>query len=159
MRLRDLISEDTVLPEMVARDKRAAIHELVEFLRERKGLDPEEARKIETAVMRRESKGTTGIGKGVAIPHAKNCAHVSEIVAALGISQEGIPFAALDGEPVNLVFLVASARGSEAEHLEVMRKIAYLARDEKTNRFLATTRNFSSLGEILAEVDEYFENR
>lgn len=159
MKLRDLITSDTVLPDMAARDKRSAIHELVEFLTERRGLDPDQARKIEVAIMRRESKGTTGIGKGVAIPHAKNCVHVSDIVAALGISRDGIPFAALDGEPVNLVFLVASAKGAEAEHLEVMRKIAYLARDEKTNRFLATTRDFSSLGEILAEVDDYFEKK
>jgi len=159
MKLRDLITEDTVLPDMVARDKRSAIHELVEFLRVKKGLDPEQARKIEIAIMRRESKGTTGIGKGVAIPHAKNCGHVDRILAALGISREGIPFAALDGEPVNLVFLVASAKGAESEHLEIMRKIAYLARDEKTNNFLATTRDFSTLGDILAEVDEYFESK
>jgi PTS system fructose-specific IIA component/PTS system nitrogen regulatory IIA component len=159
MNLRDLITEDLVLPNMVARDKRAAIHELVEFLREQKKMEEEEARKIEIAVMRRESKGTTGIGKGVAIPHTKNCAHVGEIVAALGISREGIPFAALDGEPVNLVFLVASSKGSEAEHLQVMRKIAHLARDEKTNRFLASTEDFSSLGDILAEVDEHFQRK
>ena len=159
MNLRDLITEETVLPDMVARDKRAAIHELVEFLRERKGLDPDMARKVELAVMRRESKGTTGIGKGVAIPHAKNCAHVECVLGALGVSREGIPFAALDGEPVNLVFLVASSRGSEEAHLQIMRKIAYLARDEKTNRFLATTANFSALCDILTEIDEYFEKR
>ena len=157
MRLRDLITEQTVLPDMVARDKRSAIHELVEFLREQKGLDPEQARKIEVAIIRRESKGTTGIGKGVAIPHAKNCAHVEDVIAALGISREGIPFASLDGEPVNLVFLVASSKGAEEKHLRVMRKIAYLARDEKTNRFLATTRDFSALGDILGEIDDYFE--
>lgn len=159
MNLRDLISEETVLPEMVARDKRAAIHELVEFLRECKGLEEDTAHKVETAIMRREKQGTTGIGKGVAIPHAKNCAHVDGVVAALGISQAGIPFAALDGEPVNLVFLVASSKGAEEKHLKIMRKIAYLARDEKTNRFLATTKDFSSLSEILAEVDDYFEKR
>ena len=159
MNLRDLISEEVVLRNMVARDKRAAIHELTEFLKERKGLDTETARKVEMAVIRRESKGTTGIGQGVAIPHAKNCAHVEEVMAALGVSREGIPFAALDGEPVNLVFLVASSRGAEEEHLKIMRKIAYLARDEKTNRFLATTTDFSSLSDILAEVDEYFEKR
>jgi nitrogen PTS system EIIA component len=159
MKLRDLITADTVLPAMLARDKRAAIHELVEFLRERKGFTPDQARKIEVAILRRESKGTTGIGKGVAIPHAKNCAQVESIVAALGVSREGIPFAALDGEPVDLVFLVASSKEAEEEHLKIMRKIAYLARDEKTNRFLATTQNWSSLGEILAEVDDYFEKK
>ncbi len=159
MKLRDLITEDVILPDMAARDKRSAIHELVEFLRERKGFTEDQARKIEAAILRRESKGTTGIGKGVAIPHVKNCAHVESIVAALGISRTGIPFASLDGEPVNLVFLVASSKQCEREHLDIMRKIAYLARDEKTNRFLATTRDFSSLEDILAEVDEYFDNR
>jgi mannitol/fructose-specific phosphotransferase system IIA component (Ntr-type) len=159
MKLRDLITEDSVLSTMEARDKRAAIHELVEFLRVKKGFTADQARKIEVAIMRRESKGTTGIGKGVAIPHAKNCGHVETVVAALGISREGIPFAALDGEPVNLVFLVASAKGAEEEHLQIMRKIAYVARDEKTNRFLATTRKFSALGEILQEVDDYFEKK
>ena len=159
MRLRDLITPELVLPDMVARDKRSAIHELVEFMSAQKGYDGERSKKIEIAIMRRENKGTTGIGKGVAIPHAKNCGYVDSIAAALGISREGIPFAALDGEPVNLVFLVASSKEKDEEHLQIMRKIAYLARDEKTNRFLVTARDLKSLGDILGEVDDYFEKR
>lgn len=159
MNLRDLITKDLVLPDMVARDKRAAINELVEFMCKRNGISDANTSKVEAAVLRRESRGTTGIGKGVAIPHAKNCVQVNEIMAALGVVREGIPFASLDGEPVRLVFLVVSPKGLENDHLRVMRKIAHMARDDKTNRFLATTKDFSTLRAILEEVDEYFEKK
>lgn len=159
MNLRDLITADMILADMRARDKRAAINEIVEYMCTRNGISEENARKVEAAVLRRESRGTTGIGKGVAIPHAKNCAQVDEIVAAFGVARDGIPFAALDGEPVRLVFLVVSPKGQENDHLRVMRKIAHMARDDKTNRFLATTRDFGSLRAILDEVDEYFEKK
>ena len=159
MNLRELITVESVLPAMVARDKRSSIHEVVEFLRSRFALTEDATRKIETAVLRRESRGTTGIGKGVAIPHAKNCAQVEGTMVVLGISREGGPFQSLDGEPVHLIFLVVSSREGEAEHLRVMRRIAHLARDEKTNRFLATTNNFNSLGAILEEVDDYFRSK
>ncbi|HNR98205.1 MAG TPA: PTS sugar transporter subunit IIA [Planctomycetota bacterium] len=159
MNLRDLITDDLILADMKARDKRTAINEIVAFMCARNGISEENARKVEAAVLRREGRGTTGIGKGVAIPHAKNCGQVDEIVAAFGVARGGVPFAALDGEPVRLVFLVVSPRGLENDHLRVMRKIAHLARDDKTNRFLATTRDFSTLRAILDEVDEYFEKK
>lgn len=159
MNLRDLITKDLVLPEMAARDKRAVINEIVEFMCTRNGISGDNASKVEAAVLRRENRGTTGIGKGVAIPHAKNCAQVGEIMAALGVVHEGIPFASLDGEPVHLVFLVVSPKGLDNEHLRVMRKIAHVARDDKTNRFLATTKDFGTLRAILEEVDEYFEKK
>lgn len=159
MNLRELLTEDVLLLGMKAQDSRSSIRELVHFMREKRGFTEEAANKIEGAVWRREKKGTTGIGKGVAIPHVKDCPHVSGITAVLGISPDGIEFASLDGEPVHLVFLVVSPLGSESEHLQVMRKLSYLARDGKTIRFLAAGRRLSSFPEILQEIDEQFEEK
>lgn len=156
MNLRGIITKNDVLVNMLATDKRSAIHELIEFIRERHGYSDDTARKMESAILRRENRGSTGIGKGVATPHAKNCLFVDNVVAALGVSPHGIEFGAIDDEPVTLVFLLISPRTEEEVHLKLMRKVAYLARDDKTIQFLKTTTTFDSLEEILEEVDERF---
>ncbi len=157
MNLHELITKDLLLPNMAARDKEAAIHEMCEFVRNQKKFSAEITRKIETAVLEREERGSTGIGKGVAIPHTKKCAYVDEPIGALGVSRDGIPFDAIDREPVKLVFLIVSPEsGGEEAHLQIMRKIAHIGRDNKTNQFLMTTTDYSTLGDILKEVDDYF---
>lgn len=153
MNLSDVITKEMVLSELESREKKPVIQELINHLVVKKKVSPDVAKKIERAVNKRESQGTTGIGKGLAIPHVKNCAHVSEILAVFGRSTPGVPFEAIDGEPVHLIFLVVSPLGAEAEHISVMKKIAALGRDEKTNRYLTTTPKFDNVAEIFKEVD------
>ena len=154
MDLVDLFSESRLIMDLKARDKRGAIRELVQCLVDGGAGTEETARKIEKAVNKREADGSTGIGKGLAIPHAKDCSFLSEMVAVFGRSREGIQFNAVDGGLVYLVFLVASPDDHTAEHLGVMRKIAALHRDEKTLKFLKTTDDYSAVIDILKEMDE-----
>ncbi|MBN1419645.1 MAG: PTS sugar transporter subunit IIA [Planctomycetes bacterium] len=154
MNLHELFGRDSILTDLKAREKRAVVRELVAHLAVRENIAADLSKKIEAAVMRREARGTTGIGRGVAIPHVKGTAHVGRILAVFGRSIEGIPFESLDGQPAHLFFLVVSPGGEEENHLKVMRKIARLAQDEKSIRYLKTSVDLASLEEILKEVDE-----
>jgi len=154
MNLHDLFCRDSILSDLKAREKRQVVRELIAHLAAREGIAPDVTKKIEAAVMRREARGTTGIGRGVAIPHVKGTAHVSRILAVFGRSKEGVAFESLDGQPAHLFFLVISPGGEEENHLKVMRKIARLAQDEKSIRYLKSSVDLASMGEILKEVDE-----
>jgi mannitol/fructose-specific phosphotransferase system IIA component (Ntr-type) len=157
MNLHELITNDMFLPDMAARDKLSAIHELCVFLRNRNSLSEATAQKIESAIIEREETGSTGIGQGVAIPHTKRCPHVTRHHGVLGVSREGIPFDSIDREPVHLVFLIVSPENTgEEPHLQIMRKIAYMGRDTTTSRFLMTMNSDKMLSEILKEVDDHF---
>lgn len=156
MKLHELFGPDSMVLELEAKEKRQVIRELVGFLAEREGIDPEVTRKIEAAVMRREARGTTGIGRGVAIPHVKGTAHVARILAVFGRSTDGVSFESIDGQKAHLFFLVVSPGGVEEDHLTVMRKLARLAQDEKSIRYLQTSPDLKHAGEIFREVDESF---
>lgn len=157
MNLVDLFTQDRLLMSLGARDMKGAIREMVQSLVETKAVTDDVGKKIEKEVSRRESDASTGIGKGLAIPHAKNCPYVSEVLAVFGRSRDGINFNSVDGGLAHLIFLVVSPVEQSDKHLQVMKKIAAMHRDEKTLKFLITRANAGSVLEILREVDESFE--
>jgi len=156
MKLSDLLSKSMVIMDLKARDKKGAIREVVQRLVHQGKVPDEDAKKVERQVHKREGQGSTGIGKGLAIPHAKGCPQVEAIYGVFGRSMGGIPFDAVDGCLVHLIFLVVSPESQAADHLAVMRKIATLHRDEKTLKFLTTTESVESVIEIFKEVDDNF---
>ena len=157
MNLLDIFATDRLLLDLRAREMKGAIKELVQHLVSVDAVECDSARKVERAINKRESEGTTGIGKGVAMPHAKGCKSISETVAVFARSHEGINFNSVDGGLVQLVFLVVSPPDQAHEHLQVMRKIAMLHKDEKTLKFLKTTDSVKSILGILQEIDETFQ--
>lgn len=113
---------------------------------------------IVRALMDREDLGSTGIGKGVAVPHAKH-ESVSGLVGAFGRSSKGIEFAALDGQPVWLVFLLLSSKDSSGRHLEALARVARLVRDGRFCRFLREAKGGpEELAELLAEADAQLDD-
>jgi PTS system fructose-specific IIC component len=156
MTLVELFPQSTWVLDLQARDKKVAIREMLQHLVTAGKLKDDAAKKAERAVQKREGQGSTAIGKGLAIPHAKDCSFIKEILGVFGRSREGIPFDAVDGGAVNVIFLVISPQGSEAEHLNIMKRIAKLHLDEKTLRFFARDEKLSSLQEIFKEVDDSF---
>lgn len=111
-----------ILPEMTARTKVAAIEELVAKLASLgaipKGCDGQ----VIAAVMGREELGTTAIGRGVAVPHSRHAA-IPRVLAAVGLSRDGIEFDALDGSPVHLVVLLLSPSDAAGENLRALQQI------------------------------------
>src|SRR5438093_652773 len=95
MKLSDLLSKSMVVMDLKARDKKGAIREVVQRLVHQGKVPDEDAKKVERQVHKREGQGSTGIGKGLAIPHAKGCPQVEAIYGVFGRSMGGIPFDAV----------------------------------------------------------------
>jgi fructose-specific phosphotransferase system IIA component len=123
MRLRDLLDSSTVKVSMVATEKEEAIEELVDVLVRSGRVTDREG--VITAIMNRERQQTTGIGSGVAVPHAKH-ESIKELTAALGVSKGGIEFDAIDDKPVRVVFLIMARVDDPGPHIQALAEIARL---------------------------------
>lgn len=155
MNLADIFVKETIAPELQAKTKPEAIEELVALLQKTRRIAKANAPAIRQAVERREEMGSTGIGHGVGVPHVKQGA-VRKIVGAFGRSSHGIEYHALDGAPVYLVFLIVSPQEEVRSHLEALRKISSLAKDEDIRRFLRNAKSADEIAELMAEADERF---
>ena len=152
MELASLIPSDVIIEELTATGKEAALEEKVRALSAAGRVDEEEVASLVDALMAREELGSTGIGKGVAVPHAKHEA-ARDLVGVLARSTGGIEFAALDGQPVRLVFLILSAKEHSGQHLGALARVARLVRDDRFCRFLREAKDAAELADLLAEAD------
>ena len=112
----------------------------------------DKATTVYRAVLLRERKGSTGIGRGIAIPHCKTSA-VTEPVMAFAKTVEPVPFGATDGAPVHSLFMVVSPLESADEHVAILRWIAQIARSDYYAKLLSTTTDPESLYELFLEID------
>ena len=118
MRINDLISPAALVPRLTAATPEAAVRELMAALVAAESVSAASADLLVESALARERSATTGFGKGVAVPHAKD-ARVTRSAAALGVSEAGIDFKAVDGRPVYIVVLLVSPAEAEA-HLAAM---------------------------------------
>jgi fructose-specific phosphotransferase system IIA component len=146
MRLTELLNVQAISTRLRARTKREAIAELVELLEAAHGIDSQG--EILLRVMHREEGQTTGIGNGVAIPHGKARA-VSRMVAACGVSQAGVDFESVDGEPVTLFVLLAAPESVGSLQVKVLANISRVLKEESVRKAL---REASSPEAFLAEL-------
>ena len=153
MHLMDFVRPDTVISDLKAETARDAIDEMVGALVKTKAIPAADRCKVVDAVLRREKKGTTGFGNGVAIPHAKQ-GGVEGIVGAVGRSAAGIDFAALDGQPVHLFFLLLSNSEKPEEHLKAMEHIFRSIKNDNLRRFMCQANTREELLDLLREADE-----
>ena len=123
MKVLDFLSESCILTDLKGKTKKEVIDELIEVLAKKKLV--KDVGETVNAIMKRENTGSTGIGQGVAIPHAKS-ESVSKIVASLGLSKAGVDFDSLDGEPAYIIFLMVAPPESVSEHLQAIAKISRL---------------------------------
>ncbi len=127
MNISDLLSVGTIKLNLKAKDKDSAIDELLDVLIEAKKLDKKNKSKVRKVLEAREKLGSTGIGQGVGIPHAKDSS-VKKITVCCGISKRGVDFDSLDGEPVNIFFMIIAPKDATGEHLKTLAKISRLVR-------------------------------
>jgi len=109
--------------------------------------------KIIREVIKREKEASTGLGKGVAVPHVKHKA-VKDVIAAIGLSGAGIGFFALDKQPVYSVILLISPADEPDKHLQAMESIFKHLQQERFRKFLRQCRNPKQLEDLLNEADE-----
>jgi mannitol/fructose-specific phosphotransferase system IIA component (Ntr-type) len=148
-----MIPPEAIIYDLTSTDKPGVLREMVDTLvRNDDQLEGAEVNSVVGVLMAREELGSTGIGKGFAVPHARH-EGVKGLVAAFGRSAGGIDFASLDGQPVHLVFLLLSPKDSSGQHLEALARAAKLARDGRLCRILRNARDAKELLEILQEAD------
>ena len=153
MKLQEVFGKKSIIPALSTTDKGSIIREMVTHLCSNGSLDTKDAKIVEAALLRREELGSTGIGKGVAVPHAKHPA-VKGVVGVIGRSEEGIDFDALDGHPVHLVFLLVSSPEAVEPHLATLRKITMLLKEDDLCMFLQRTADSNELAALMSESDE-----
>ncbi len=144
-------SHGTVVCDLESTEKFQAIHELLSnapVFRDIDGIDH-----LESAVVQRERVQSTGLGSGIAVAHGK-CPDVAKIVIALGVSRKGIDFAAMDGDPVHLLFLVANPPGMPLEYLLALSVLVRVIKNEQFRRELL---NCSDPAEIETRLDRAFQ--
>jgi len=153
MKLIDFVNTEAIIPELTATDRNGVIRELVQALADQGAVDPARADGIAQAVILRENQGSTGFGKGVAVPHVKHEA-VTETVATVGRSSHGVDFAALDRAPVYTVVLLVSPKNAPETHLAAMEKIFRHLREDNFRRFLRQSDTREKIAELVMEADD-----
>lgn len=152
MKFADFISREAVRAELTADDKEGVIREMAQALVDAGKIRPEDFESIVRAVMRREDLGSTGLGRGVAVPHTKHPS-VERLVGTVAISSEGVDFESLDGERVHLFFLIISPADRPGDHLRALENVSRQLRDDTFCRFLKQARNAEEILQLLDEAD------
>ncbi len=153
MKFRDFVCFEATITEFQASDRDGAIVELVSSLDKAGRLGNGKCQEIAREVIKREKEASTGLGKGVAVPHVKHKA-VKDVIAAIGQSSTGINFFALDKQPVYSVILLISPADEPDKHLQAMESIFKHLQQERFRKFLRQCRTTKQLEDLLIEADE-----
>jgi len=153
MKLSDIIVVDAIIPELQARTREEAVEELVTALAEAGAITKRGIKDAAAAVLAREKQGTTGIGKGVAVPHAK-VKQVKKVVGAVGRSTAGIDFSALDSKPVYIIILLLSSTDNPDEHLAAMETVFKHVQRDRFRKFLRQSETVQAIADLIDEADE-----
>lgn len=152
MKFADFICHKAILAQLTATDKEGAIREMVQTLSGAGQVEAEESESIVKAILKREELGSTGIGRGVAVPHTKHPS-VDHLVGTVAVSRQGVDFASLDGEVVHLFFLLVSPPDRPGDHLRALENISRQLRNDTFCRFLKQAKTVGDIQQLLGEAD------
>lgn len=153
MKLSDFICFEATVPELKADDRDGVIVELISLLDKAGRLGKAQSMDIQKEMIKREKEASTGMGKGVAVPHVKHKA-VKDVVAAVGLRSVGIDFSALDKQPVYSVILLVSPLENPDRHLQAMESVFTHLQKEKFRKFLRQCRTPEQIRDLILEADE-----
>lgn len=152
MKFCDFVKTEAIRSSLEASDKEGVIRELVDSLVESGQLGADNQESIVQAILKREELGSTGIGRGIAVPHTKHPS-VEKPVGTVGVSPAGVDFQSLDGEVVQLFFMLISPPDQPNEHLRALENISKQLQDETFCRFLKQSKTSEDVQQILEEAD------
>lgn len=153
MKIMDFLSKKAILADLKATKKEDVIKELVDLLISAGELDKNSRAKVLDALMERESLGSTAIGQGIAIPHAKSDC-VEKLVGAFALSKKGVDFDSLDGEPVYIFFLLLAAQDSAGPHLKALARISRLFKDKYFRENLRNCDDDKQVIKVISQEDD-----
>ena len=152
MKLCEFVVNEAIVPQLVSTERDDVIRELIDALIE-KGSAPKELRdELIELIIDREKHGSTGFGKGVAVPHVKHD-KIEKMSATIGISQVGVDFNALDKAPVYSIVLILSPKDSPDEHLQAMENIFSNLQKDTFRRFLRQATTTEEVVDLMQEAD------
>ena len=151
MKFADFVCFEAIIPELQAKDRDSAIAELVSSLDKANQFTKGKSQEIARAAIERENEASTGIGKGVAVPHVKHKA-VADVVAAVGCKSEGLEFASLDKQPVYSVVLLISPDKDADRHLQAMESIFKCLQKDDFRKFLRQAQSVEQIRDVIEEL-------
>lgn len=151
MRINDFLSRDCIRIGLKNVEKKSHIKEMVEILSVSGKIQNSKISMLTDMLMEREKIGSTGIGSGVAIPHVKT-EYVKNITGAIGISEKGVDFDSLDGEPVYISFLLLTPVESKNEHLKALAEISQFLKDKFYREELRRSENEKQVYKLIKRV-------
>jgi PTS system nitrogen regulatory IIA component len=153
MQIIDFLSKKAIVIDIKSTKKEEVIKELVDALINAGEIEKRSRNKLIDSLMARESLGSTAIGQGIAIPHAKtDC--IQKLLAAFGISKKGVDFDSLDGELAYIFFLLVAPQDSAGPHLKALARISRLLKDKYFRDSLRACPDEKSVIKIISEEDE-----
>ncbi len=152
MKFSDFVSIEAIQADLGADTKEGVVREMTNALERAGKIAAGEAEGIVKAIMKREELGSTGIGRGVAVPHTKHPS-VDRLVGTVAVSKAGVDFDSLDGEKVQLFFLLVSPPDRPGDHLRALENISRQLRDEGFCRFLKQAQSPAEVRQLLEEAD------
>lgn len=152
MKLGEIVPSGAIVPRLRSTERDEVINELVDAAIIAGVAKAELRKELIEAVLERERRGSTGFGKGVAVPHVKH-ARIKGMAAAVGVSEAGVDFNALDKQPVYSVFLLLSPADRPEEHLQAMEIIFKNLSQDKFRRFLRQSASVEDVRTLLDDAD------
>jgi PTS system nitrogen regulatory IIA component len=153
MKLTDVLSEDAIVPELRGQTKGEVVRELaLNLAATYPGID---AARLEGVLWERERLGSTAIGDGIAIPHAK-LSGLTRVVGAFARHPRGVDFDALDGQPSKLFFVLVAPEDSVGQHLKALARVSRLLRDAEFRDRLVASADRESLYRAIKEEDDKY---
>ena len=153
MKIADFLSKKAITADLKAVKKEDVLKEFVDLLAASEDIEKRNRNKLVEQLMAREALGSTAIGQGVGIPHAKSeC--VNKLVAGFGISQKGVDFDSLDGEKVYIFFLLIAPIDSAGPHLKALARISRLLKDKYFRDSLKECKDEKSVLKIILQEDD-----
>lgn len=147
----DFLNRKAIIADLKSTEKEGVIRELVESL-VAAGLIKTKKEDIVKTLLAREALGSTGIGQGIGIPHGKS-SNIKSLVAAFGLSKNGIDFESLDGEPAHIFFLLLAPEDSAGPHLKALARISRLLKDKYIRELLKKAESDKDIVKIISDED------
>ena len=151
MRMSDFVVRDAIVPNLAAVNKEGVIREMAASLRAAGCFREGDLEDVVRAILKRELLGSTGIGRGVAIPHTKHNS-VERLIGTVAVSHAGVSFESLDGDPVQVFVLLISPQDRPGDHLRALENVSRCLRDDN---FVKGLRAATTIDQVWALLDKY----
>jgi nitrogen PTS system EIIA component len=152
MRLGEFVVREAIIPALTATTKEGVIRAMVESLRDAGQVRAADTEDVVRAILKRELLGSTGIGRGVAIPHTKHQS-VERLIGTVAVAPGGVAFESLDGAPVFVFVLLISPQDRPGDHLRALENVSRCLRDESFVRSLRAAKSKAEIGGLLDRLE------